>query len=326
MNLNEAIERYPASLGGRGISVETQSKYMYELKSLSRLIGTDEWPSYPQLADWQSGLTKLSNVTIHHKVTTVKSFFRWAVDMEYIATDPSAKLVVPKRPKTFPPTLTDSQVDFLLHKWTPYYMKRDAFLIDRDKALVKVFIMTGLRRAEMCTLNVGDINLEGRAISVRGGKGNRDRTVMVPKNVIPELTTLAKGRGPDEPLFTGKGDARLTPAAISYVFLRKVSKALNKRVTPHMCRHAYATFLVNKGTPLHQVQELLGHDSLATTQIYLHTSGRELKNAVDALETRSLEGGDHDDSAGTGVRRRDRCPLGHSQKAQHERRHASVLR
>jgi len=111
---------------------------------------------------------------MHHKVTTVKAFFRWAVEMEYIESDPSTKLVVPKRPRTFPKTLTESQIDFLLHRWEPYYIKRDAYLIDRDKALVKVFIMTGLRRAEMCALDVGDVNLEGRASPASafgGGEG-----------------------------------------------------------------------------------------------------------------------------------------------------------
>jgi len=284
MNLTDAIKKYPSHLSARGISLRTQSKYMYELNALRKLLDSDDWPTHPQLAEWQAAQTHVTKVTMHHKVTTVKAFFRWAVEMEYIEADPSAKLVVPKRPRTFPKTLTESQIDFLLHRWEPYYIKRDAYLIDRDKALVKVFIMTGLRRAEMCSLDVGDVNLEGRAISVRSGKGERDRTVVIPKNVIPELTALTEGRDIDAPLFIGKGGERLTPAAINYVFLRKVSKAMNRRVTPHMCRHAYATYLVSKGTPLHQVQELLGHESLATTQLYLHASARDLKNAVDVLD------------------------------------------
>jgi site-specific recombinase XerD len=285
VNLTDAIERYPAHLGGRGISVETQSKYLYELKSLSRLMGADdEWPTYPQLADWQAGLTKLSNVTIHHKVTTVKSFFRWAVEMEYIPVDPAAKLVVPKRPKKLPQTLSDSQIDYLLHKWVPYYLKRDEFLVARDKALVKVLVMTGLRRAELASLNVGDVSLEGRAIAVRSGKGDRDRTVIIPKNVVPELKVLTDGREYDEPLFVGKGGNRLKPNAINEMFTRKVSKQLGRRVTPHQCRHAFATYLVNRGTPLHQVQAQLGHTSLATTQIYLHATRREMLASMDVLD------------------------------------------
>jgi site-specific recombinase XerD len=284
VNLSDAIERYPSHLGGRGISVETQSKYMYELNALSRLMGSDEWPAYPQLAEWQAAHSKLSNVTLHHKVTTVKAFFRWAVEMEYITEDPAAKLVIPKRPKKLPQTLSDDQVDFLLHKWEPYYMKRDQFLVARDKALVKVFIMTGLRRAELTNLNVDDVSLEGRAVAVRSGKGDRDRTVIVPKNVIPELRALTTGRSYDEPLFVGKGGRRLKPNAINEMFTRKVSKQLGRRVTPHMCRHAFATYLVNRGTPLHHVQAQLGHSSLATTEIYLHATRREMLDSMDVMD------------------------------------------
>ncbi len=284
MNLAQAIERYPAHLGGRGISVETQSKYLYELRQLSRLMVNTDWPTYAALADWQSSFPALTKTTVHHKVTAIKAFFRWAVDMGYITTDPAEKLVVPKRPKTLPETLTDSQVDYLLHKWEPYYMKRDGFLIDRDKALVKVFIMTGLRRAELTALNVGDVSLEGRAVAVRSGKGDRDRTVIIPKNVIPELRALTQRREYDEPLFVGKGGERLAPNAINEMFHRKISNALGRRVTPHMCRHAYATYLVNRGVPLHQIQTQLGHSSLTTTQIYLHATQREVRDSMDVLD------------------------------------------
>jgi integrase/recombinase XerD len=179
-------------------------------------------------------------------------------------------------------------VQWLLKEWTPFYTKRDAFLVDRDRALVKLFIMSGLRRAELSALNVGDVNVEARSIAVRSGKGDKDRTVMVPPNVQPELRTLTKGRRHDAPLFIGKNirgeRKRLAPDAISYVFTRKVSPAMGRRVTPHMCRHSYATMLVNRGVPLNQIQQLMGHASLATTQIYLHASGRELRDAVEVLD------------------------------------------
>lgn len=284
MNLTDAINRYPAHLQGRGIGVETQKKYLYELRQLSKLIGADKWPTYPVLADWQASHPNVSAVTLHHKVTTVKAFFRWALDMEYISEDPAARLVVPKRPKKQAATLSQSVVAYLLGGWEPYYMKRDTFLVARDKAMVKVFIMTGLRRAELTNLNVGDISLEGRAVAVRAGKGGKDRTVVIPKNVIPELRVLTEGRKYNEPLFTGKGGNRLKPNAINEMFKRKISKALGRNVTPHQCRHAYATFLVSKGIPLHQLQENLGHESLATTERYLHATTRDRLLSVDVLD------------------------------------------
>jgi integrase/recombinase XerD len=266
--------------------LESQKLYAGTIAMLHKQTG-DAWPTYPDLVDWLSSMD-ISKTTMHHRTANVKRFFAWCVDMEYLAKDPAAKLVVPKRGKNNPPMLSNRQVQFLLKEWKPYYSKRDAFLVDRDRTLVKLFIMSGLRRAELSALNVGDVNVEARSIAVRSGKGDRDRTVMVPPNVQPELLALTKGRRHDEPLFLGKNirgePKRLEPDAISYIFTRKVSKAMGRRVTPHMCRHSYATMLVNRGIPLNQIQQLLGHASLATTQIYLHASGRELREAVEVLD------------------------------------------
>jgi site-specific recombinase XerD len=286
MTFAEAISRYQRALHARGLSLESQKNYTSTVAGLHKQTG-DAWPTYPVLVDWLSSMD-VAKTTMHHRTANVKRFFAWCVDMEYIEKDPAAKLIVPKRGKNNPVTLSVSQVEFLLGDWTPYYTKRDAFLAARDKALVRLFIMTGLRRAELSALNVGDVNVEGRAIAVRSGKGDKDRTVMVPGNVQPELRALTLERNYDEPLFIGKNirgsRKRLAPDAISYIFTRKVSPAMGRRVTPHMCRHSYATMLVNKGVPLNQIQQLMGHSSLATTQIYLHASGRELRNSVEVLD------------------------------------------
>jgi site-specific recombinase XerD len=268
MTFEEAIVRYGRALRARGLSLESQENYAGTI-SLLRKQTSDAWPTYPVLVDWLSGMD-VAKTTMHHRTANVKRFFAWCLDMEYLEKDPATKLVVPKRGRNNPTMLSAAQVQYLLKEWTPFYTKRDAFLVDRDRALVKLFIMSGLRRAELSALNVGDVNVEGRSIAVRSGKGDKDRTVMVPPNVQPELRTLTKGRRHDAPLFIGKNirgeRKRLAPDAISYVFTRKVSPAMGRRVTPHMCRHSYATMLVNRGVPLNQIQQLMGHASLATTQ------------------------------------------------------------
>lgn len=256
MTFKEAISRYQRALKARGLSLESQKNYVGTVRVLHKQTG-DAWPTYPVLVDWLSSMD-VAKTTMHHRTANVKRFFSWCVDMEYLEKDPAAKLIVPKRGKNNPETLSASQVQYLLHEWLPAYSKRDAFLVDRDKALVRLFIMSGLRRAELSSLNVGDVNVEGRAIAVRSGKGDKDRTVMVPLNVQPMLRVLTKGRQQDEPLFIGKNirgeRKRLAPDAISYIFTRKVSPAMDRRVTAHMCRHSYATMLVNRGTALNKIQ------------------------------------------------------------------------
>jgi site-specific recombinase XerD len=286
VKFEEAIQRYQRALNARGLSAASQKNYKGTVAMLHKSMA-GIWPTYPDLVDWLSGMD-VAKTTMHHRTASVKRFFAWCVDMEYLEKDPAAKLIVPKRGRNNPTMLSESQVEFLLHEWEPKYSKRDGFLAERDKALVRLFIMSGLRRAELSALNVGDVNVDGRAIAVRSGKGDKDRTVMVPANVQPMLRVLTKGRQHDEPLFIGKNirgsRKRLAPDAISYIFTRKVSPAMGRRVTAHMCRHSYATMLVNKGVPLNQIQRLLGHASLATTQIYLHASGRELLSAVEVLD------------------------------------------
>lgn len=153
---------------------------------------------------WQAGLTG-SNTTKHHKVTCIKQFFAWAVDMEFLDRDPAVKLAVPKRPKTLPKFLSEAEVRYLINDWTPAYRKRDAFLVARDRTLLKLLTLTGLRRTEVSALNVGDVSLAHRVLIVRAGKGNRDRTVGFPPAMVTDLLVLTSGRAPDAPLFMGKG-------------------------------------------------------------------------------------------------------------------------
>lgn len=144
-----------------------------------------------------------------------------------------------------------------------------------------MFIFTGLRRAEICALTVGDIDLQHGRIRVRG-KGDRDRVVPIPAPL--DLSPLVEGRKPRDPLFIGRRKKRrLDREAVSYVFTRKVSPAVGCRVTPHMLRHSYATYLCRRGVPIRQIQQLLGHSSLATTQVYLDVTAADLEQAVAAL-------------------------------------------
>ena len=284
MSLAEAIEQYLVFLRGRRLSLGTIEKWGGILGEIRRLsateAGLDHWPAFSDLVAWQAG-QRGCRTTVHHKVGVVRRFFKWACLEGFIDADPAARLEAPRRSKHLPIPLDDAMIGQLLNGWQPDYGPENAQLVERDRMLVRTFMLTGLRRAEICSLNVADVDLLHSRIRVRG-KGDRDRVVPIP--VPLDLSPVVVGRKPTEPLFTGRRKGkRLDREAVSYVFTRKVSPAVGARVTPHMLRHSYATYLCRRGVPIRQIQQLLGHSSLATTQVYLDVTAADLEQAVTAL-------------------------------------------
>lgn len=281
-SFSDAVEQWLSFREAEGLSLGSTLKYRGVLHKL--VEASPEWPDYPALVRFVAA-QRVGRVTMGHRIAIYKSFFAWATKMAYIERDPAAELTKPKRPKKLPEVLGDEDIELLLNGWRPDYAKADSALIDRDRALVQAYLLTGLRRAELCHLDVGDVDLGPRpAVRVRAGKGERDRVVPLPPRLVLTLRPLVLGREAKEPLFRGRRGNRLDPDAVSYIFIRKVAPAVGKRVTPHMLRHSYATYLSRRRRPLREIQELLGHTSLATTQIYLHVSADDLQEAAQVLE------------------------------------------
>jgi len=277
VDLQSAVSLYLDFQRGRGLSLLSLKTLRSILGELSRFL--DAWPQGDALMRWQAS-QRVARTTMHHKVKTARAFFVWAHANGYIRDDVATQLVVPRRPKHLPQVLDDGQLDRLLRGWESAYSERDLELVARDRLLVRTFMMTGLRRAEICSANVGDYDMLHRRLRVRG-KGDRDRVVPLPAGL--SLADLVDGRKPKEPLFQRRDGGRLDPNAISYVFTRKVSPAVGTRVTPHMLRHSYATYLCRRGVPIRQIQQLLGHSSLATTQIYLGLAKKVQRRMVQEL-------------------------------------------
>jgi integrase/recombinase XerC len=286
VSLNTATEQYVVFLQSRRLSLGSIEKWNGILGEIRRVSArqcaaeNDHWPTFSELIAWQAG-QRGCRTTVHHKVRAVKAFFRWALDEGLIAEDPAARLEAPRRSKHLPVPLDDTTIEQLMNGWMPDYGPENAALVGRDRLLVRMLMFTGIRRAEICGLDVGDVDLLHARVRVRG-KGDRDRVVPIPAPL--DLRSIVIGRKPTEPLFTGcRKGRRLDREAVSYVFTRKVSPAVGVRVTPHMLRHSYATYLCRRGVPLRQIQLLLGHSSLSTTQVYLDVTAADLDQAVAAL-------------------------------------------
>jgi len=143
----------------------------------------------------------------------------------------------------------------------------------------------GLRRSELLNLHISDIDSERMVINIRGAKGKKDRISLLSSNMLNMLRDYYKKFKPVNYLFEGPDNSKYSSTSVSNILKKATAKAgINKKVTPHMLRHSFATHLLEQGTDLRYIQELLGHSSSKTTEIYTHVSKRaidKIKNPID---------------------------------------------
>lgn len=208
---------YLQSLAARGL---TQGSIKTNATTLHKLRLTISKPlcevTYADLVAWQAAQT-VGNTTKHHRTQHVKAFFQWAQDTELITSNPARHLARPKRGKRLPELLSEAELNRLL-AWKPTYAKDDRFLEARDRFLIRLFMYTGIRRAEACALTVGDVSVDERLLRVRHGKGDKDRAIPLPDRLMPDLAKYLKVRGGEacDPLLPGRWSGRaLDPEAIT---------------------------------------------------------------------------------------------------------------
>lgn len=276
---HEAITQW---LDGLELSSRSKDAYAYRLRSVATFTN-GYWPSGEDLRRWQQSIKNQSATTRHHKTKTVRMFFAWAAE-ELQVSNPARRLPVPRRPKQLPQTLTEEEWDKLESgKLRLPYRKGERYLAARDLTIVRLIMFTGLRRQEVANLTVGDVDVTHQTVRVNDGKGSRDRVVAYPDKL--DLSGFVRGRRPAEPLFTKrKSKQPFAAEGIGAMFQHKLSPALGRRLHAHLLRHAYATYLCRKGAPLRDIQTLLGHSSLATTQIYLDVTQANLRQTVHLFD------------------------------------------
>ena len=216
-----------------------------------------------------------------------RSFSRFCLRRGVIATDPARSLAFPRLPRRLPRTLPAPDLGAALDR-----LSGEDETARRDRALLEIAYSSGLRVSELTGLNRGDIDRGGALLRVRG-KGRRERIVPVGKRALVALDAyLAIARHPgqraDLPVFGGRGTARLSNRTVQRVVSRRLaSVAAGLGVTPHALRHSFASHLLDRGADLRAIQELLGHRSLASTQVYTHVSSARLRKAYRQAHPRA---------------------------------------
>ena len=218
------------------------------------------------------GTRKLARATIARKAAALRCYFSWQVRQGRLGADPARSLRAPSGGGRLPRVLSSGEVDVAARR------RRPTTPVDRrDLAVLELLYAAGLRVSELCGLDRGDIDLRGRTVTVLG-KGGKQRRVPVHDAAVAALRAwLDDGRddmeGPPEAAFVNRRGARLGPRDVRRILDRRAASPTH----PHALRHTYATHLLDGGADLRVVQELLGHASLATTQVYTHVSKERLR-------------------------------------------------
>lgn len=225
--------------------------------------------------------------SLARKAASTRAFFRWAARRSLVDADPAARLARPAVAARLPAVLKASEAETVMGPPTTGLAAEPIGL--RDRAVLELLYGCGIRVAELCSLDVADVELEGLRIRVMG-KGSKERVVPLGELAADAVAAYlsagwsqmapAEEGGPSTPLFFNRRRKRLTPRDARSIVERRVRATLGRpRVGPHALRHSFATHLLEGGADIRAVQELLGHSSLATTQRYTHVSTRRLFEA-----------------------------------------------
>ena len=223
---------------------------------------------------------KLSTESLYLEIAALKAFYRFCVQEQFLPTNIAETLTLPRRWKRLPKALTDAEIEKLLRPFEPV---TPATLCDH--AMLELCYASGLRLAELRGLRLEQLRLDAGFIQVIG-KGNKERVVPVGRRAVEAIeryeqhgrNKLAKpGKSPSNLFLTSRGSAFAAGTLWGRIKKRCALAGIERNITPHMLRHSFATHLLEHGADLRVIQELLGHSSIATTEVYTHVAGKRLK-------------------------------------------------
>jgi len=231
-------------------------------------VGSEHVYAYHQLLIKQK---KISRSTQNQSINAIKFYLEQVLgrDRQYF------KLERPKKTKTIPEVLSEEEVAIIL-KATDNL---------KHKAILTTIYAAGLRVGELLNLKISDIDSHHMRIWVREGKGCKDRLTTLSPHLLKLLRVYYKRYRPQEYLFEGPQGSPYSPTSVRKILARACSRAgIRKKVRPHTLRHSFATHLLEQGTNLRYIQQLLGHTSVKTTEIYTHVSSKNLQTIHSPLD------------------------------------------
>jgi len=302
-----AIARFAQHLDLRRMSPKTSVAYQRDLESFGSFLkaraadaALDEHqpPPYEQLEAATSGdviayLQRLNASrayaprSVRRKVSALRTFYKFLKFDGRRSDNPAGDVPSPKIGKPLPKALTEADIDTLLD--AKLDGRTDAQTL-RDRAILQCLYSSGVRGSELLGLALGDVDLDNRVMRVIGGKGNKDRTVPLTREAASAMRAYlgVRPRSTGDAFFIGRSGARLSESAVYKIVRTYIRFAgIEGHASPHTMRHSIATHLYENGADLLVIKEILGHESLATTQVYTKVAKKRMLEQFDAAHPRS---------------------------------------
>ena len=280
----------PATADSYGRDLERFAAYLAE-KKITDFGQVDKALMFDYVTLLRSGKItrgKISDSSFSRMLSTLRSFYHYLIRYKGVKVNPTRGLRAPKLNRTIPEFLTFDQMMTLFDSFD---LNDPAAL--RNRAILETMYACGLRVSEVCSLTLAELDLNERILTVTG-KGDKQRIVPFYKRLRTLLTRYLRDsralylKEEHGFVFVSQRGAPITPRAVQLILAQAGQDAgLNQPLHPHMLRHSFATHLLDNGVDLRTVQELLGHSSLSTTQIYTHVTVDRLKQSVDAAHPHS---------------------------------------
>ena len=280
----------------RNYSDDTVKAYGEDIRQFQEFGGEDVGLQSPSevvvgvVREWMIHLMNLGYATtsVNRKLSSLRSYYKYLLRKGEVKVDPLRKITGPKNKKNLPVFVKESEMNRLLDDED----FGEGFEGCRDHLVIAMFYATGMRLSELIGLDDGDVDFAASVIKVTG-KRNKQRLIPFGEELRVEMEAYVKQRDESVPVrsdafFVRKTGERLYPNIVRKIVTRNLSKVVTvKKRSPHVLRHTFATSMLNHDAELGAIKELLGHESLATTEIYTHTTFEELKKVYNQAHPRA---------------------------------------
>ena len=293
--VEKAVADFLCHLRERNSSPHTVKAYTADLGSFAAYVGSRGWKQIDHITVrgflsqlYEKGLSKTS---VARSLAAVRSLYRWLAQEGVVDQNPAKLVATPKLPKKLPRVPTIEEMNSVLDGKMP----ETAAFPERDRLMLELLYGCGIRNSELTGINLDDIRLSAEAILIRG-KGKKERYVPFGESakkalvayLPPRQARLAESRKNSSALLINQRGGRLTTRSVGRIIKKiAVSKGLSPDVHPHTLRHAFGTHMLEEGADLRAIQELLGHERLATTQRYTQLSMKHVLEVYDRTHPRA---------------------------------------